>query len=154
MKYFVQEMTNAYARKVLSWRYEPPYDLYNQEEYAEGLTELMNGSYLIITDSFHQLIGFYCTGISAQVPKGHEFSVYDEPYLDFGLGLRPDLTGLGNGQDFFGFILQHIYGNNLRLTVASFNERAIRLYKNFGFDQVSTFSNGQIEFMTMVKKVR
>jgi len=152
MKFLIQVMTENLAREILTWRYETPYDLYNQDANEEGLAEFLNGSYQVILDSAGQLIGFYCTGQSAQVPKGHEFNAYQNDYLDFGLGLKPELTGQGNGGAFLDFILQQLAEDRLRLTVASFNKRAIRLYESFGFEQVACFSNGQVEFIIMTRK--
>jgi len=151
MKFSTNEMTEKLAREILTWRYEAPYDFYNQYANEEDLAELLNGSYQVIADSNGQIIGFYCTGQSAQVPKGHDFNVYQVPFLDFGLGLKPELTGQGLGQAFLDFILQQLDEEPLRLTVATFNKRAIRLYERFGFEQVACFSNGQVEFMTMVR---
>ena len=149
MKFTSQTMTEKFAREILTWQYDPPYDLYNQD--AEDFAELMNGSYYAVLNSANEMIGFYCIGTPAQVPKGHDFNVYQEPFLDFGLGLKPKLTGQGNGYDFLKFIILLLNAGNLRLTVVNFNKRAIRLYEKFDFKQVDCFSNGKNEFITMVK---
>ena len=149
MKFTPKIMTEDFAREILTWQYDSPYDLYNQD--AEDFDELMNGSYYAVLNFANEMIGFYCIGTPAQVPKGHDFKAYQESFLDLGLGLKPELTGQGNGYDFLEFIIPTLSAENLRLTVASFNKRAIRLYEKFGFKQVDCFSNGKNEFITMVR---
>jgi [ribosomal protein S18]-alanine N-acetyltransferase len=80
------------------------------------------------------------------------FRVYEEKLLDIGLGMRPDQTGKGFGYVFFSFILSHINEQCVRLTVASFNTRAIHLYQKLGFLKVSEFKHKGINFIIMVRK--
>jgi len=152
MKLLSQKMTNSHATEILNWRYPPPYSMYNQEVSAAGLKELLDQSYKAIVDQDGGLIGFYCTGRSAQVPKGHEFNVYQQTYIDIGLGMKPELTGKGFGKEFLAFILQQLGSYSLRLTVAKFNQRAISLYEAFEFKHTHTFTNGGVEFITMIRK--
>ena len=151
MKLYTQKMTKSQAIEILNWRYPPPYDLYNQEETTEALAELMDQSHRAIVDQAGHLIGFYCTGQPAQVPKGHEFNVYENAYLDIGLGMKPELTGKKLGREFLAFILKEIESTTLRLTVATFNQRAIRLYEAFEFKRADTFTNGDTPFITMIR---
>lgn len=144
-------MTKKQAMEILNWRYPPPYNLYNQEASAAGVEAFLTESYKAIVDQAHHLIGFYCTGQSAQVPKGHACNVYQKVCLDIGLGMKPELTGRRFGRIFLAFILKELEAESLRLTVATFNQRAIRLYEAFGFKRVDTFTNGEIEFMTMLR---
>ena len=147
-------MGENYAREILSWRYSPPYDLYNQEVSAAGVEELLTQSYKAIVDQEGHLIGFYCTGQAAQVPKGHEFNMYQEACLDIGLGMKPELTGKRFGRGFLAFILKEFEADSLRLTVAKFNQRAIRLYEVFEFKQAGIFAKGDIEFIIMIRMVK
>ena len=52
--------------------------------------------------------------------------------LDLALGMRPDLTGQGNGAAFLenglAFAIKQYQPCYIELAVATFNERAIRLY--------------------------
>ncbi|WP_309299184.1 N-acetyltransferase [Ureibacillus sinduriensis] len=41
---------------------------------------------------------------------------------------------------------------SIRLTVAKFNQRAIRLYEKLGFKKDKEFWTDRAEFMTMVKR--
>ena len=52
--------------------------------------------------------------------------------------MRPELTGQGAGYRFVAAILRHAYQQfwsaQQRMTVATFNERAMHLYEKFGFE--------------------
>jgi len=150
----VNKMTRDFAIAILNWKYEPPYDFYNNSVNDEAIEELMNNPYLAVVNEQMELVGFFCTGDSARVPSGYAAGAYPGKQLDIGIGMKPELTGQGFGSVFFPFILNHIKGNTtlpLRLTVATFNKRAIRLYERFGFVKKLQFSHRQTEFMTMVR---
>jgi [ribosomal protein S18]-alanine N-acetyltransferase len=151
------KMNMFYAADILGWKYEEPYDFYNNELTEEALRELLNGSYHAVVSEENQLIGFYCTGRSAQVPAGDQFHAYHNgDYVDIGLGMRPELTGKRLGFAFCSFIIhtiQSFQGNKpLRLTVAKFNQRAIHLYKKHGFTRQKEFVTDSGSFIVMVKK--
>jgi RimJ/RimL family protein N-acetyltransferase len=86
------------------------------------------------------VLGYFCLGVDARVPGW----AYDENALDLGLGLRPDLTGRGQGTAFLRAVLSHIAeqqpGAVLRATIASWNQRAIRMCRNAGFHAAGTFA--------------
>nr|WP_211656015.1 GNAT family N-acetyltransferase [Planococcus sp. MSAK28401] len=147
-------MTEERARAILSWRYPYPYDFYNGEATAESLQELMDGNYRVVTER-GELFGFYCTGKGAQVPAGHESNAYADGPVDIGLGMKPEKTGAGRGAAFVDFLLSEInkrYPEQaLRLTVAQFNARAIRLYERAGFVKAGEFNNDYAAFQVMLK---
>ena len=86
---------------------------------------------------------------------------YFEPngdVLDYGLGLRPDLVGRGLGLDFFRagleFARERYRPRLIRLHVAAFNERAIKVYERASFREVGRHMRsferwGEVEFITM-----
>lgn len=154
MEWTMQQMNKETALTILEWRYEKPYDLYNNETTEESLDELLDGSYKAVFEK-GRLVGFYCTGIAAQVPKGRGEGLYPEGFIDIGIGMAPDLTGQGHGHHFFGYVVSAIKNEHpkqcLRLTVAEFNERAIRLYKKFGFTKTGRFSTDAAVFITMTQ---
>ena len=85
------------------------------------------------------------------------------PDLDYGLGLRPDLTGRGLGLEFFlsglEFAREQYEPRRVFLHVAEFNQRAIRVYERAGFVVVSrhvrTFERfGQVPFLTMAEDLQ
>jgi RimJ/RimL family protein N-acetyltransferase len=123
------------------WRYEPPYDFYDGDIDPPKNPE----RYFAARDDDSNLIGFYC------------FEEHPEA-LDYGLGLRPDLTGRSLGLDFFRAGLE--FGREryrppfIRLYVAAFNERAIKVYERAGFHETGrhmrTFERfGDVEFVEM-----
>ncbi|MCA1319026.1 GNAT family N-acetyltransferase [Bacillus tianshenii] len=155
MEFFSREMSRSDADEILSWRYDPPYELYNNEKSDEALLELLNGSYHSVYVGEESLFGYYCHGDSAKVPAGHASGAYMEDCLDIGLGMKPQLTGKGKGSLFLSFILDSLAQESsgqvvFRLTVASFNKRAITLYSNHGFVRRDVFEHNGVEFITMV----
>lgn len=151
----ISPMNEHFAYQILTWQYEPPYDFYNNDFSDSALQELLENPYYAVIDNHDQLIGFFCTGVSAQVPADSMVDVYSEQKLDIGVGMKPDLTGQGNGKAFFSFVLDHLQKSYndipFRLTVAKFNQRAIHLYKQFGFNEKTGFTRGSTVFVTMIR---
>jgi RimJ/RimL family protein N-acetyltransferase len=124
-----------------SWRYEAPYDFYDGDQ--EPVKNRQR--FFVVRDEHDGVFGFYYFE-----PKGD--------VLDYGLGLRPDLTGRGLGPRFFQegleFGRERYAPKRIRLYVAAFNERAIALYERAGFREtgrhVRTFARwGDVEFVEM-----
>lgn len=156
MKLSLRPINKSIAEEILKWKYDPPYDFYNNRLSDESLKELLENNYYTVFNE-GELFGFFCYGKSAQVPIGHQYSVYHDDQVDIGLGLAPIQTGRGNGEAFLEFIFHHAikkFGNKpLRLTVANFNKRAIHLYEKMGFEKTKELSNGHTLFFVMVKNV-
>ena len=126
---------------IARWRYPPPYDFYDGD--AEPV--LNPERFFRACDEAGELIGFY-------------YFEPTPPDLDYGLGLRPDLTGRGLGLAFFraglAFARERYEPSRVFLHVAAFNERARRVYERAGFRVVSshvrTFERfGDVPFLTM-----
>lgn len=166
--YKVELMDEESAKQIVNWKYAPPYAFYNmsdsddKEEESWEIEELMDGSYFTVKSLDNELIGFYCYGQNAQVPDGTRQGLYiDEDCLDIGLGLRPDLTGEGNGYNFVNKGLE--FGQlkyaptKFRLSVASFNQRAISLYSKIGFihkvNFINRYGTDETPFVIMEKKL-
>ena len=141
MKPTIRPASQETFAEMESWRYEPPYDFYdgdvdpvlNPERFYEALDEegLLVGNYY-----FEE--------------KGDA--------LEIGLGMRPDLTGRGLGLEFFraglDFAREQFRPESIILNVASFNERAIKVYERAGFREtgrhVRHFERwGDVEFVEM-----
>jgi RimJ/RimL family protein N-acetyltransferase len=130
-------------RELQAWRYEPPYDFYDGD-----VDPVLNPErYFAARDEDGALVGFYYFE-----PK--------PPDLDYGLGLRPDLTGRGLGLEFFlaglAFARERYRPERVVLHVAEFNERARRVYERAGFEVVSrhvrSFERfGAVPFLTMAQ---
>jgi ribosomal-protein-alanine N-acetyltransferase len=162
MPWHFAQLTESQARDITTWEYAPPYDLYNATNDQEELDELLNrdSPYYGVTDDQGKLIGFFCFNETARVPAGHRARAYAEPgALDLGLGLRPDLTGKGLGLPFvlagIDFARSTFAPALFRLTVATFNARAMRVYERAGFRRTVVFTchtrSGVHEFLTMVR---
>lgn len=152
------KMTEQYAALIAGWTYEEPYSLYSMEGGLDDISEFMNGDYFYALDDAYELVGYICTGNSARVPGGYPIGIYnDEQYLDFGLGLKPELTGKGNGEKFLisglQFIKEEYDKSDIQLVVAAFNERAIKVYERVGFIKGQPFkskvSGQEIDFLVM-----
>lgn len=155
MQLFIRDMNEMTANEILDWKYEAPFDFYNNERNNESLHEILENDYYAVVNDKEEIVGFYCIGVSAQVPIGAKFDAYIEDMVDIGIGMKPELTGLGFGSTFFSFVLNHIrtiYTNKfIRLTVATFNKRAIHLYEQLGFEKKMQFRTDSTEFITMGK---
>ena len=155
----IQPMTEEIAKRIQTWQYEEPYSLYSLKGDPDVFSELMNGSYAFVEDN-DALIGYFCFGSSAQVPAGHEVNAYSDPMLDLGLGLHPKHTGKGIGLCFVQAGLDYAYKTygqkNVRLSVASFNKRAKKVYERAGFSYLRSFTKtnkkSSTTFEIMVKR--
>ena len=91
------------------------------------LAELLDGSYFACTFG-QELVGYFCFGASATIPTvPGSVSLPQGDFLDFGLGMRPDLCGQGRGKEFMQagllFGKQKFHAASYRLAVAAWNKR-------------------------------
>jgi [ribosomal protein S18]-alanine N-acetyltransferase len=136
-------MTTEAARSILSWRYGEPYELYNADpaNLIDDLAALTDPAYryYAIYGEDGSLVAFCCFGEDAQVRGGD----YAAPALDVGVGMRPDLTGRGQGAALIRDVLvwgQQAFGPTaFRCTVAAFNKRAQKACRQNGFRKSATF---------------
>lgn len=143
-------MTGAYAREIFeTWHYDEPYGFYDYAYSSEILDpdNWETGQFAVL-DQAGELVG--------------EFTIYfEDEQMSIGFGLRPDLTGKGLGYDFisagieFAVRAYQYRGRALLLFVAAWNERALRLYRKLGFEEVSRFTDEvrgtPVEFIRMRK---
>lgn len=134
----IAPLTREHAEDISTWRYAAPYDTYDMVGVDPG--ELLRpemGCHAVLAGE--RLIGFRSFGPDGQVPGWD----YDDSALDTGGGLRPELTGQGHGRTVIAAGLD--YGRSrfappaFRVTVASFNARALRTVESLGFERVGTF---------------
>lgn len=155
MQFTTQLMTKELALQMLHWKYEPPYNFYNNSVSKEVIDELCAGNFTAVFEATYGYIGFFCTGATAQVPAGFFANAYPPGLTDIGLGMKPAITGQGYGTAFFQFIEQCVRQQSdapLRLTVADFNKRAYHLYEKCGFKAINSFYRGTTKFIVMIKK--
>ncbi|WP_352418090.1 GNAT family protein [Proteiniborus sp.] len=157
MGFVIKEMTDKEVKEICTWKYDDIYSFYNLDESSyEGF---LNGSYYSVYDEHKNLVGFCCFGQSATVPNGKLVGAYDEAgFIDIGLGMMPVLCGKGLGDEFLKKCMEFVEEKNniskFRLTVATFNKRAMKVYEKLGFKRDKYFDrvtqDGRtIEFVTM-----
>jgi [ribosomal protein S18]-alanine N-acetyltransferase len=144
----VVAITAEYAADIISWRYPAPYDCYDVGDVSPGfMLDPGNEFFALVSGSGSgpgpgpgELIGFRSFGADGRVPGGE----YDDSALDTGGGLRPSLTGQGLGrqaiQTGLEFGRRRFAPPAFRVTVASFNVRALRVVTSLGFRPVSSFA--------------
>lgn len=157
MKLVLTPMDTDAAYLVAAWRYPPPYDFYNLLDALDDLVAFLcnpDHGYYQLRDTAGDLVAFCCFGKEGRVPGGD----YHIPALDIGIGVRPDLTGQGQGMHYLQAVIdyaqQHFAPPALRLTVAAFNQRAIRLYQRAGFVEIQRFipPNMGRQFIVMLRQ--
>jgi ribosomal-protein-alanine N-acetyltransferase len=137
MPFTFRPMDEASAGAILCWRYDPPYDVYNLDPDPEGseLGLLLDPAnhYYAVDGEGGDLEAYCCFGLDARVPGGD----YDAAALDIGLGVRPDLTGQGQGPVYARAVSEFARSTfkpvAFRVTVARFNRRARRVWEKAGF---------------------
>ena len=138
-----------------NWKYEDPYSFYNMTEDEEDLQEFLNqeswkDSFYAVINEQKELVGFF------------QYNV-DNSELVIGLGLKPELTGLGLGEKFvksgltYGISKFKDKAESITLSVASFNERAIKIYQKLGFEiakqELVHTNKNDYEFFIMKKSM-
>jgi RimJ/RimL family protein N-acetyltransferase len=147
----IAEMTREHAEAIALWRYPEPYSLYDSSpDDIQALLDPQN-QYFAVVDESGDLVGHGCFGRDARVPGAR----YEHDAIDWGTGMRPDLTGRGHGLAFFRLVCDEARrrwpGTPLRTTVATFNERSAQLVRKLGFREVEIFRNpANREFVVFV----
>lgn len=127
------------ALEIISWEYPAPYEIYTLHNSPLALVKLMEGRYYAAFDHT-VLIGFFCFGSAAQLVTKTDHPLYkNKNYLDIGLGLHPNYCGKGLGANFLLAGLRYAqdqgWQQGFRLTVASSNLRAIKVYQRLQFKE-------------------
>lgn len=146
----IRPMDQAEAETVADWRYDPPYDFYDFRADPEDLEEVLDpvrraGDYHSVY-SGEELVGFFSFKEHGDV-------------VEIGLGLRPDLTGAGLGRAFvaagISFARETFRPRELMLDVATFNDRARKVYERAGFvashEWMHESGQGRVEFLRMTR---
>lgn len=133
MSYQVRPMTADDGESVALWRYPGPWAVYD----STGPLDPAEG-YWTVVDDCGDLAGFACFGVEARVP-----GLAEQPgTLDVGVGMRPDLTGQGQGAPFAEAVLAHARevagARRARAVVQQWNERSLRLLRRLGFEETGT----------------
>jgi ribosomal-protein-alanine N-acetyltransferase len=124
------QLSQEDAEAIAEWRYPEPFAFYDWCADVDDLRELLDPSlrgeaYWAVKDDAGELVGHF------------SFKPKDQVTVEIGLGLRPDLTGRGLGGSFLAAGLEFARGQfapeRFVLSVATFNQRAIKVYERAGF---------------------
>lgn len=150
MDYIFNIMTQEQAETIaFTWHYEGDYSFYDMEADQEDLAEFLNsearGDTIYAVTSEGELIAF----LSVTKVNSDTF--------DIGLGMKPNLTGRGQGEQFLraaiDFIRSKYPVEKITLSVATFNQRAIKVYRKIGFKDAGLMmqdtNGGTYEFLHM-----
>jgi ribosomal-protein-alanine N-acetyltransferase len=146
-------MTQEDAETLAAWRYPGPFSFYDWDSDSDDLAELLDPElrgqdYVAVDDDDGRLVGYF------QYKRPHG------PRLEIGLGLHPDWTGRGLGQDFveagLDYARRRYAPDEFVLAVAAFNRRAITVYERVGFVRSRTYmhrtAGREWEFIEMRRK--
>jgi ribosomal-protein-alanine N-acetyltransferase len=147
----IDAMTEPDARSVAKWLYPEPYSFYNWSMFPDDVDELLDPAgwgtvFFSARDRRDGLVGYF------------EYRPIDGSHagsLGVGLGMRPDLTGRGRGRQFvesgLRFAGELFRPRRYLLRVATFNQRAIRVYEAVGFRRLGVEPGPMagIEFLSM-----
>jgi [ribosomal protein S18]-alanine N-acetyltransferase len=145
----------ADARQVSRWRYEGVYAFYNQDTLPMLMVALFRSPL--------RMAGLEAFVVHDDALKGGESRIGIFTFIrrgetiEIGLAMRPDLTGRGLGLAFveagMDFARARYAPTRFALDVATFNERARRVYERAGFHPAGTFTrltrDGLREFLAM-----
>ncbi len=150
-KYTLTKLTEDYARKICSWRYDGDYSVYN---FSDWDVVVRNGWGLSIKDIREKEF--------LAVLLNRELIAYiritkREGKAFVGIGLKPSWCGKGHGKEVMNLLIEECkkrFPNTpIALEVRSFNKRAINCYKAVGFEirdkYVKKIMNGEDEFYYM-----
>lgn len=135
----VAPLTREHALDICTWRYVPPYECYDMTGAdPDWLLQPEAGFHAVLAGD--RLVGFRSFGPDGQVPGWD----YDAQALDTGGGLRPQLVGQGLGSSAISaglaFGRAEFGPQAFRVTVATFNARALRTVEGLGFQRVGRFN--------------
>lgn len=162
MKLRIRDIDETAVLQFMTWRYPPPYDVYNmshdgQTDFSEAIDYFLNPVYefYILYAEQDELVGFFSFGSDAQVPGGN----YIPPAIDIGLAVKPEYTGRGLGIYFaktaVSYAINKYHPPQLRVTIADFNDRAKKVWRRLGFEKSEQFvaQRNKRPFIIMTKEV-
>jgi ribosomal-protein-alanine N-acetyltransferase len=156
MKFNFAPMTERYANDVVvNWHYDDLYSFYDMAADEDDLKIFVD------TENWHNIIRAALNEDDELVGWASFYTENDEFWLS--LGLRPDLTGQGFGAEFVSecarYAVSHYKPINdiIKLAVALFNQRAIKVYQRAGFVETTRTVRdthiGQVDFVEMEKHI-
>jgi ribosomal-protein-alanine N-acetyltransferase len=155
MKYIFAPMNQKYANDIANWHYDGIYSFYDMTAHEDDLRILMD------TKNWQDIIKAILNEDDELVGWAAFYTENDEFWLS--LGLRPDLTGQGLGEEFvsesvnYAISRYELIKHTIRLHVAVFNQRAIKVYQRAGFIETDRTIRdthiGRLDFVEMEKRI-
>jgi len=155
MKCIFAIMNEQYARAVADWHYDGIYSFYDMAADEDDLKILMNA------DNWREMIKAVLDENGELIGWAAFYTEDDEFWLS--LGLRPDLTGRGLGEEFLSECVcqaksQHKSPKDaIKLHVSVFNQRAIKVYQRVGFAETKKLVRdtpiGPLDFIEMERHI-
>jgi len=148
-------MNEKYADDIVSnWHYDDVYSFYDMAADEDDLRIFMD------TNNWQNTVKAVLNENDKLVGWASFYTENDEFWLS--LGLRPDLTGQGLGEEFVSECVRHAItgykiNHTIKLAVALFNQRAIKVYQRAGFIEanktVRDTHMGEVDFIEMEKHI-
>lgn len=153
MKFNFVSMNEKYANEIAyQWKYEGFYSFYDMTADSDDLDEFL--------DSRHWKFKFAVLNQSEKLSGFYSY-YFNNDIMWIGFGLKPELTGKGDGSDFvmsgIEFAIKHFNYDKeyLMLAVVKFNQRAIKAHKKIGFkiveEHIQETNGGKHQFIKMKK---
>ena len=149
-------MNEKYANDIVSnWHYDDVYLFYDMAADEDDLRIFMD------TKNWQNTIRAVLNENDELVGWASFYTENDEFWLS--LGLKPDLTDQGLGKEFVSECVRYaisrykLIKHTIKLAVALFNQRAIKVYQRAGFIETNkTIKDtpiGQVDFIEMEKRI-
>lgn len=156
MKFIFTTMNEKYADDIVSnWHYDDVYSFYDMAADKDDLRIFMD------TNNWQDTIKAVLNENDELVGWASFYTENDEFWLS--LGLRPDLTGQGLGEEFVSECIRYAISgykltkHSIKLAVALFNQRAIKVYQRAGFLETNKTIRdthmGKVDFIEMEKDI-
>jgi ribosomal-protein-alanine N-acetyltransferase len=155
MKFIFAPMNEEYANDIANWHYDDAYSFYDMAADEDDFRIFMD------TSNWQSIIKAALNEDDKLVGWASFYTENDEFWLS--LGLRPDLTGQGLGEEFVTQCVEYAVSqyrltkHTIKLAVALFNQRAIKVYQQAGFIETDRVIRdtpiGKVDFIEMERRV-
>jgi len=149
-------MNEKYADDIVSnWHYDDVHSFYDMAADEDDLKIFMD------TNNWQNITKAVLNENDELVGWASFYTENDEFWLS--LGLRPELTGRGLGEEFVSECVRYaisgykLTNHAIKLAVALFNQRAIKVYQRAGFIETNRTIRdthiGKVDFIEMEKRI-
>ena len=155
MKFAFAPMNEKHANDIASWHYDDIYSFYDMTADEDDLRIFMD------TKDWQSIIRAVPNENDALVGWASFYTENDEFWLS--LGLRPDLTGQGLGEEFVTQCIEYaasqyrLTKHTIKRAVALFSQRAIKVCQRAGFVETGKTIRdtpiGKVDFIEMERHI-